>query len=307
MSNTATPQAFAWLLRRELWENRGLWLAPAAFAALIMLLLLGQVLFGGHVSLDLTDGDMHDAIHNASGAKLASIMSLGLAFLAIPFFLIAQLMQFMYALDALYGERRDRSILFWKSMPVSDAQTVVSKFAVASFAVFVPAVLATLATQLALAVAASIDLREYPALVGHLWNPAAWASALFVLLYGMVVTTLWFLPVVAWCLLVSARAPRSPILWATLPPIAIALAERIVFHTHYFGSLIWSRLMFPVHAFGGFDSGLTIQHAERAPLVHELIRPMQFLTSPDLWLGLLAAAVLVVAAIWSRRQGESTS
>jgi ABC-2 type transport system permease protein len=305
MSNTATPQAFVWLLRRELWENRGLWLAPAAFAALVILLLLAQVLFGGHVSLGLADGDFHDGIHNASGATLASMMSFGLVFLAAPFFLIALIMQFMYAVDALYGERRDRSILFWKSMPVSDAQTVLSKLAVAAFGVFVPALLATIATQLALAVVASIDLREYPSVVAHVWSPAAWGSALLVLLYVTVVATLWFLPVVAWCLLVSARAPRSPLLWATLPPLAIALAERIVFHTHVFGSLIFSRLMLPVVAVA--DPTSAIQHPEHAPLVHHFLEPLGFLTSPALWLGLVAAAAMVWAAIWSRRQGEATS
>src|SRR5206468_10746510 len=35
-----------------------------------------------------------------------------------------------YCLDALYGERRDRSILFWKSLPVSDVMAVLSKLAI---------------------------------------------------------------------------------------------------------------------------------------------------------------------------------
>jgi ABC-2 type transport system permease protein len=124
-------------------------------------------------------------------------------------------------------------------------------------------------------------------------------------LYATVVAALWFLPVVAWCLLVSARAPRSPLLWATLPPLAIALAERIVFHTHIVGSLIFSRLMLPVVAFA--DPTYAVQHPESAPLVHHFIQPLGILTSPGLWLGLVAAAALTWAAIWSRRQGEATS
>src|SRR5688500_3753928 len=44
-----------------------------------------------------------------------------------PIMLTTLIIAFFYGLDALHGERRDRSILFWKSLPVSDRTPVLSK------------------------------------------------------------------------------------------------------------------------------------------------------------------------------------
>ena len=68
--------------------------------------------------------------------------------------LTAFLVGVFYCLDALHGERRDRSILFWKSLPVSDLTTVLAKASVPCRVLPPRAFALALATQLMLLPAA---------------------------------------------------------------------------------------------------------------------------------------------------------
>ena len=119
-------------------------------------------------------------------------------------------------------------------------------------------------------------------------------------LYGIAVIALWHAPLYMWLLLVSGWARRAAFLWAVFPPLAIAVFEKIGFHTSYFGSLMQDRLF--GFAAGAFDlkdrSGLPVD-PHFIPLAQ--LAPVRFLSSPSLWVGLVFAAVFLAAAVRMRR------
>jgi ABC-2 type transport system permease protein len=117
-----------------------------------------------------------------------------------------------------------------------------------------------------------------------------------VLLYGLVALALWHAPIYGWLLLVSGWVRRATFLWAVLPLIAILILEKVAFGTAHFGMFLWHRLIgFAPHAFGF--------HGEAHPTIDSLsqLTPGRYLTSPDLWLGLVAAVVFLAVAIRLRR------
>src|SRR5262249_35459668 len=145
--------------------------------------------------------------------------------------------------DALHGERRDRSILFWKSLPVSDLTTVLAK---ASIPLLVLPVVTFAVTMIAQGI---MLLVSRAVLAGSGGNAeAAWNHMSFwhmsAMLWYHLVAFRGFLsaPFYGWLLLVSAWARRLPILWAALPPIALGVFEKIAFNTSYFGGWLRERL-----------------------------------------------------------------
>src|SRR5207244_4236286 len=149
---------------------------------------------------------------------------------------------FFYCLDALYGERRDRSILFWKSLPVSDITTLLSK-AIIPLAIL-PAVVFTIifVTQFLMLLLSSAVLAP-SGLTSTTWANFNLLRESVVLLYGLIVIALWHAPLYGWALLVSGIARRATFLWAVMPPLVIAVFEKITFNTSYFWSLLKHRLL----------------------------------------------------------------
>jgi ABC-2 type transport system permease protein len=133
---------------------------------------------------------------------------------------------FFYLLGALYDDRKDRSILFWKSLPASDTLTIASKLLAAM--VLVPLIfwIVFILTQIVIAVIASLmvlSVGENPwTLFLSVLNPL---KAWLILLMSYLAASIWFLPLYGWLLLVSAFAPRIPLLFAVLPPVVFALLQ----------------------------------------------------------------------------------
>ena len=121
--NTTTPAAsitrpLYWSIRRELWENRSIYIAPLAVAGLILIGFLIHVIYlPGKLREASALEPMQQLELIEQPYNFAALLMMG-AYLIVALF---------YCLDALHGERRDRSILFWKSLPVSDLTTVLSK------------------------------------------------------------------------------------------------------------------------------------------------------------------------------------
>jgi ABC-2 type transport system permease protein len=305
---------FLWLVRRELWEARAVWVAPAICAAILIGGTLVAAFGMGSMSIEGLDADELAKLHEKmTPENLERIAGLALGGIAFPFFILVLFTQFFYAIDSLYGERRDRAILFWKSLPVSDTETVLSKLFVAVVVMPGVAAGAALVTQLVLFAIAGAKLAPLGLLQGHLWAPSLWGSTLLVMAYGLLTSMLWYLPLIGWALLVSAWAPRSPLTYATLPPLAIGLAEYIVFHSHHALAIIGERvgnLGLLGHAFdhrsngGGFGLVVTADRVEIPRALVDAMRPAQFFGSAEVWLGVLLAAVFVVAAIGVRRRRD---
>ena len=276
-----------WLVRRELWESRAVWVVPLACALIIVAGTIVASLRIGHISVAVggqATGVVEHLDASLTPDKVQAIVSTTLGALTLPFLLAALLTQFVYSLDALYGERRDRSVLFWKSLPVSDADTVLAKLAVGALLIPLVATLAALATQLLVFAIASVELAQAPALLG-------------------------------WLLLVSASVPRSPFLWALLPPLALCLAEYVALRTTVLIDVLGGRFggvgLF-AYAFTGRDStSLAIGSGEGTvqlprALVN-LMAPAEYFGSTAVWAGVAVGIGLIAAAIWMRRYRDATA
>jgi ABC-2 type transport system permease protein len=275
-----------WSIRRELWENRSIYIAPLVVAAIVLFgILINTINLPGRLRT------LDPAKHHA-----AIVTPYNMA--PTPIMLAAFLVGIFYALDALHGERRDRSILFWKSLPVSDLTIVLSKASVPLVVLPLIALALGVATQLIV-----LLLRTAVLLGNGLSAAPLWAELLFlqdplVQLYGLTVHALWFAPIYGWLLLVSAWAGRTPFLWAVLPPLALGAVERIAFQTSYFGSLMRYRV---IGAMGEAFAAKGMQHSN---FTLKQLDPLGFLGTPGLWIGLVVAAGFLAAAVRLRRNRE---
>jgi ABC-2 type transport system permease protein len=208
-----------------------------------------------------------------------------------------------YSLDALHGERRDRSILFWKSLPVSDLTTVLAKASIPL--VVLPALVfgITVALQLVMCVLSVAVTAVHSSGAAPVESGLPLFQIQLVLLYGLIVMTLWFAPIYCWMLLVSGWARRATFLWAVLPPLALAAVEKMIFGTAHFGSLMQERLFgFAAGAFDLKDKNGVAIDPHFIPLAQ--LAPGRFLSSAGLWIGLVVAAALLAAAVRLRRYRE---
>ncbi|HET9331134.1 MAG TPA: hypothetical protein VFO23_11440 [Steroidobacteraceae bacterium] len=290
------------LLRREFWEYRALWLGPAVAAALLALAAISA-----HVNFDLShehDDKMSMLLTPAGRLGLSSFVQW---VLSIPLYLVMLFVLSYYLLDCLHAERKDRSILFWKSLPVSDGLTVGSKLLVACvvvpLGVFLLATLAYFVFSLIIAVRVAIgtapDLLVFDAL--------SWLQVEIVMLAELLLGVLWYAPVAA-CLLLLSAAVRRPFLWATLPPVFAIVLERIAFGTHHFWSFlhyrtvgIWAVLIRDLNINPETMRSQTLSSA----MMHELHFGAAF-TDAGLWAGVAVAAALVYVTIRIRRYRDET-
>ncbi|HTZ46954.1 MAG TPA: ABC transporter permease [Verrucomicrobiae bacterium] len=279
----ASTRPFYWSVRRELWEYRSIYLAPLIATAVF--------LFGFFMAL---------ALPHHRHQLLASIETQQLQPILHPYEILEGLLMVVgmvvgafYCLDALHGERRDRSILFWKSMPVSDLTTVLSKAAIPL--VVLPAIVVGLSvvTHFFMLLVSSAVLAGSGLPVAPLWNAVSFVHNSFGLFYHILtIHVLWHAPFYCWFLLISAWARRTPFLWAFLPPITIAIVEKALFNTQHFWHYLMYRLAGRMEAMStGADSTLLGGH----------LTPLRFLCTPGLWFGLLFAAACLFAAARLRR------
>jgi len=303
------------LIRREFWENRSLWIVPVAVAGVLTVLslyMLVAVLIGHNQTVnnvDLSNGthfqldnlpDFSDADDDAV-SMFVRIATFSLGFI---FNLLMQVVVFFYLLDSLYAERRDRSALFWRSMPVSDLRTVLSKLGTALISVTAITFVVTVAFQLVLLVLFMI----MGSVVGtHPWvlltHPGSFLGAWLLLAFGLIVQAIWYLPFYGWYMLASSWAKKVPFLWAILVPVGVMFAEAWVFHTGHFARMLvayklrWLHLVFNLGSWDMHD----LKHVDLSagPIV-TFSNLGDFITSPSLWIGLAVAAAFVYGAIWLR-------
>src|SRR6516165_5020170 len=225
---------FYWSVCRELWENRSIYVAPILVAVV--------VLFGFLVStIGLPERRREVLLLDPAKARAAIDVPYNMA--AIMLILTAFIVGVFYCLDALYGERRDRSILFWKSLPVSDSTTLLSKTTIPLVVLPLVTFAIVVATQLVMLVWTSVLLITHGMSPISTWTYVPLFRNSFVLLYGLAAIALWHAPIYGWALLVSGWARRATFLCAVVPLLAIGFFEKITFGTSHFGSMLKDRLM----------------------------------------------------------------
>jgi ABC-2 type transport system permease protein len=297
---------FLWLVRREVWEHKAIWVAPAIVVGCLMLLMLTGNVHLGPIGELGGDGVLAEVSHEVR-VKLLVIVYAGLA---LVMDMVLGIVAFFYALDSLYSDRRDRSVLFWKSLPLSDAETVLSKFAVAAVLIPLVALAASLVAQLVVAAGGSARLALAGLSGGMMWEPQALLGGFGVAFLWCVTAILWYSPIVAYLMLASAWAPRGPFLWAVLPPVGLWVGEQVLVGTEYVGDFVSDRLFGLYRLLGARSDGEPavdggeIEKISQVDLVGSL---SEFYASPELWLGVVAAALLLAGAMWVRRYRDETS
>ncbi len=279
------------LMRREFWEHRGLWRVPSIVAALLALATLVSV------SLDFHGNRMP----SLSAQQKLMVLNMSQMMFALIIYAAAAFVVGFYALDCLYSERKDRSILFWKSLPVSDGMTVLSKFLVAVVAVPLLVFALALASQLLafLIWELRVTLGNAPDVVR--WDTLAWLRGVTVIFLITVLSSLWYAPVIAASLVLSAWIKKNPLLWSVLGPLLLVVFEYVVFRTGYVASVIRYRsgAIWKVLAPHNGHTG------ENLRILSDLNWADAF-TFANLWLGVVAAAALLWAAARIRRYRDDT-
>jgi ABC-2 type transport system permease protein len=302
------------LIRREIWEHRSIWITPAAVATVVTFLAIAAVImvaaFGEAVNPDIekiADATVPDSIRRAALAGI--LVGNTLVFLLAMWFLTV-----FYCLDALYAERKDRSILFWRSLPITDAETVVSKLLIAFFAIPAATMIAVMVSHLLNLIIMSIWLVTAGANpMRFIWSAVplfdAWAAA-FIVLFALPV---WLAPLLGWFLFISAWAKQGPLLRAVLPIAILPILEYIIFNSWNLGSAILDRLRLetmPIFDIQSFASRIHTDDihsilAENISLV-SLLDIRAFMTSAEVWAGLLVCGLFATAAIYVRRYRDET-
>jgi ABC-2 type transport system permease protein len=284
-SRSSMPPLY-WSVRRELWENRSIYVAPLIVAVV--------VLFGFLVS---TVGMPHrrQAVLSLDPAHQRAMIGMPYDVAAMMLIFTAFIVGVFYCLDALHSERRDRSILFWKSLPVSDFTTVLSKASI-PFVVLPVIIFAVIVLVQFLMLLWSSAILLPSGLAATTWTRFNLFQQSVILLYSLIVIALWHAPIYGWALLISGWARRATFLWAVLPLLAIGVLEKFAFDTSHFASMLKDRV------FGAADTAFAFQ-PHRGVAIDSLVQltPGRYLTTPGLWIGLAFAAAFVAIAVRQRR------
>ncbi len=229
------------------------------------------------------------------GAGLFTIGVIGvfITLFTIPFVL----------LSSLYDERQDRSILFWKSLPVSDTATVMSKLVSATFVSIGIAFSLGIIVHVIYLVALSILAGHFGIPdIGEAWHLPTIFTMWFDWLLLLIEYVLMALPIYAWFLFASAWSSSKPILLGIVGPMAAGLLEFILLHTHYIGDQFGWRLGYnlsdqlkslSISSYSGLSSKL---------FSDALGKILEGYLRPDLWIGVVVAAGLIYATIEVRRR-----
>ena len=112
------------LIQREYLEHRGAFLyAPVVILGLLTLVLVGAL------------GMERLRVPAAVATNSARLFELGFLAMAALWFVYLMASLFFYFADAFNADRRNNSMLFWKSMPASDFKILSSKM-LAGFTIF---------------------------------------------------------------------------------------------------------------------------------------------------------------------------
>jgi ABC-2 type transport system permease protein len=309
---------FKWLLKREYWEHKGgMFWAPTVIAALLLVAALVSVVVSravGHSGNMRVNGVQVTSLEQIMPPEKQIAIANGIAHnfigMSAPLFIAMSFVVFFYLIGALYDDRSNRSVLFWKSLPISDRDTVLSK--VASALLVAPlitwSVAAVSSVLLSLLACFGMSISGLNLFGQVLGNPKLYTLP-FEFLACLPVYLLWALPTVGWLLMVSAWARTKPFLWAVGVPLLSG------------GLISWANAM--------FDLNLKLQHlwqgigrllisilpgswsfllkdptsigADSLDKGSPLASTWNLMAAPELWVGAVVGIVMIVVAIRLRR------
>jgi len=306
-----------WLIRREVWENRSLWIAPLVVAGVILIIsAFGGIHVGNGNDVSLGwDSDVgahmsaqdreniRNAMATAPLSKKQIIYAITLStFTAILTFTMI-IVLFFYLLDSLLAERKDRSILFWKSLPVSDTAVVLSKLFTA--AVVTPVFVLLVSSVLQVLFAGVWSIRFSDSILGDAlmaWDGATWLKIQASFLLLLVSAILWYLPILSYLMVVSVWARRNAFLWAVLPPVAILAIEGLLHQSNHVGRFLGRRFIGMFQILEASAGRMFGDENEGFVTLGQVVKSVSAVfTHYETWAGVLAAAAMIFVAIRIRR------
>ena len=314
-------RSFMVLLRRELWEHTSLYRLPLALLLLVFLGNLATILWGSDVGIyvalksqSIRIGNVNEMASSGAGAGhmagISESIRLVMTSIGVMIYSVMLLLVAIYALDALFKERKDKSILFWKSLPVTDTAIVLSKLVTAVVVIPVIAYATVVASQVLTWLMQGLALGDMPHALATLWGyarlPHFWAGFFFLEVEQM----LWFFPLVGWSLLCSAWARKSPATWAFALPLLLSFIDS-AFRLHTgFTQLLMERLSFGISSLGGVAAVGRVKVESLEDLMKTMDRLvtssfgelMHYLSQPDVLGGLVVGGIFIALAILIRRR-----
>jgi ABC-2 type transport system permease protein len=221
-------------IKKELWEFNGMltWVPVTLAGVFIFIPLLGVILNGVDMK-ELMIG-LENLSQFQSSDRISEVFFVSAIALFSPFIAIGFIVQIYYFVTCLFDERRDQSVMFWRSLPVSDKMTIASK--VLTGAIVIPVIFFGAATLLMLLILVLAVIACSVLSIGFdisLWGVLAGADIISGVGYiwlTLVPIAIWLLPLYSWLMLASIYANKAPFLWAVLPIVALLVIEGIVVH-----------------------------------------------------------------------------
>ncbi|OZB58892.1 MAG: hypothetical protein B7X39_15400 [Lysobacterales bacterium 14-68-21] len=320
-------KTFLWLVKREFWEHRGgfLWAPVITGGVFLLLNLMGiitaEVIGARHGISFGASGELRNVMSQMDAGDMSKVgMALDVAMYSSMAIITVVLgfVVFFYCLGALYDDRRDRSILFWKSLPISDTSTVLSKVVSATVLAPTIAVAVGILAGMAQLVMVAITLSFHGINVWQLLTLAHPFRVMGNLLGYIPVYVLWALPSAGWLLLCSAWARTKPFLWAVVLPVASGLLISwfgimglFNLPTSWFWREVVVRGLFSVFPGGSFTATNGTAHTltingESGLDVLNLGHSWAAIGTLNLWIGVAVGAALIAGAIWFRRWSDDS-
>ena len=319
---------FAMLLKREWWENKGgfFW-APLWTAVVFLMFTLGAVFTAywhtsgranGEIQIGFPLKKLLAKIPPEEYSKIGLGLDTGMAGFWSILQMILLFVLFFYLLGSLYDERKDRSVLFWKSLPVSDTSTVLSKVAMAAIgAPVISWAITVVLNFLFLCVVSLFVMMNGVSAMDVVWGPAE-PLALWTKMAAMIpINAIWALPAIGWLMLTSAFAKSKPFLWAILLPVGVGvliswfeILESIKMPDTWYwqhvagrmlGSLVPGSWMWTFEGLENIDRNWDREGPISLISWSVMTR---VLTSANIWIGAVAGSAMIAAAVWFRRYRE---
>ncbi|TQV71628.1 hypothetical protein FLL45_20985 [Aliikangiella marina] len=302
-------RTFKALVKREYWEHRGaMFITPTAMTVFFAALLILGLITSSNIEINGDDfsllnkmPQLVEQIDNHSEEEVDKVVQLALYSPIVIFGFVMFWVGIFYAVGCLYDERKDRSILFWKSLPLSDTQTVLSKFFTVIVVIPVLYFCALLVFQIYSLIFGTVLLWFGGDSGLIVWSSSNLFVVAFNSLMGLIISNLWLAPLWGWLMFASAWAKKVAILWGTLPVLLVGIAEGTIFNSTEFLEMVGVHI-----ARGGIVATASINNLEKDGYVldMDLTSPFQAFAFSEFWIGLVVAAVFLAGAIYIRRNRD---
>ena len=296
------------LVKRELLENR-LGLIYAPWIVSIILCVVIVLVYSGLADISTPNFTFSTSIFDnpetvewmrvATAEQIHAVTRTALLILGTPVVLVMFFGIVSYSLGTFYEERKDKSITFWRSLPVSDGLTILSKVFVACFVTPLIVLPALIVLHLVALLSASFFLMSSDIVsFGWVWDGSSIIDWLRVIV-SLWTQAIWLLPIISW-LMLSGSYAKKPIVAAILPVVALVVLERVVSSSGVLFSILKDR-------FGPWSLSSSFPNKTEELRVGDISDVQLLITTGEFWYGILLSIVLLAATVYVRNRSQFSS